>query len=288
MPMKQILKWLICLVLILALLPSAALAGLLEAEPMETTEATGIPAIAPEPTIIPTTWRMPKTFRATKGGTYQLVEVRPVDRSLPTVYAQSSRPDIASVNDRGEITAKEIGKTTITVKNHNGKPMKCTVEVVRNAISRKNPAKGSPGEVVTSTKSLSYDDGKLKIEIYILNRTGTTIRKAEGLTLQLKQGETVLVEKQLPTWKVKKGFKSGAKKVYKVSLKREELAEFTNEPLDLGSGEYEAVIVGWNGESVETTAAERPPDEAETMTNATIADQPDVANTEPVEWAGQN
>ncbi len=247
--MKQMRKWLICMALIATLTPVVALAGVLEAAPMQSAQTGEIPAIEPESTIVPTTWTMPKTFRATKGGTYQLVEVRPDDRSLPTIYAQSSKPDVVSVTDQGEISAKEIGQAVITIKKHNGKLAKCTVEVVRTTISRKKPAKGSPGEVVTSTKSMAYDDGKLKIEIYMFNRSGSTIKKASGLSLQFKHGESVVFEKALPTWKNKKGLKDGATKVYKVALTRSELASFTDDVLDLGSGEYEAVIVGWNGES---------------------------------------
>ncbi len=275
--MKKMLIMALCSLLILALAPCTALAGLLEAEPTQITQPSEIPAIVPEPTVVPTTWSMPKTFRATKGGTYQLVEVHPDDHTLPTIYALSSKPDIVSVNDRGEITAKDIGKVTITVKAQSGKLIKCGVEVVRNQVSRKKAAKGEPGEVATSTKSLAYDGGKLKIEVYVLNRTGRTIKNAKGLKLQLKQGESVLFEKALPTWKIKKGLKSGAQKVYKLSLSKKELAEFTGDVLDLGSGEYEAIIMGWDGEAAVSAASS-----ASAASAAVPAEGPELAEVEPV------
>lgn len=242
---------------LLAMLSGTASAGLLEAEPVQSVPADDIPAIVPETTIAPTTWSMPQTFRATKGGTYQLVEVNPPDRTLPTIFAQSAKPDVVSVNDRGEIVAKEIGKTIVTVKAQDGAMIKCGVEVVHNAVARKKAQKGAPGEVVTSTKTLAYRDGKLVVEVFVLNRTGTTIHKAEGLMLQLRRGGTVLFERPIPTWKSKKGFSHGEQKVHHASLSREELSEFTDELLDLGSGEYEAVIVGWDvGRAAEAESIE--------------------------------
>lgn len=249
--MKCRCKWLVVAALAAMLLQTVALAGTFEAEPMDArgqgewvTDA--IPPIEPEATIEPTSWSMPTTFRATRGGTYQLVQVSPWDRTLPTIYAQSSKPDIVSVNDRGEITAKEYGKATITVKGADGKKIKCGVEVVPNSMERK-AAKGAPGEVSTSTKRLYYKDGKLMIEIYLLNRTGSTITGASGLKMQILRGGDVLYERAIPDWTSAKGFRHGQQKVYKASIDRDEHGTFADGKLDLGSGEYEAVVVGWEG-----------------------------------------
>ena len=239
--LKYITKCALIMLMLMALFAQVALGGLLEAEPMETAEES-VPKIIPESTLTPTSWTMPKTFRATRGKTYQLVEPIPYDRQLPTIYAKSSRPEIVSVSDQGVITAKEYGKAVITIKGADNKLIKCGVEVVDNEFERIKAAAGHDGDVVTSTKRLYYKDNELRIEIYVLNRTGATLTELTGMTLQFLRGDDVLYERPMPDWESNKGIKNGDTIVYKTSLSKEEVLSFTSKAPDLGSGEYRAII----------------------------------------------
>lgn len=63
------------------------------------------------------------------GKTYQLVMTRNPVTATEKITYKSSKPKIATVNDKGKITAKTKGVTTITIKSSNGKTYKVQVTV---------------------------------------------------------------------------------------------------------------------------------------------------------------
>ena len=101
-----------------------------------TTKITVTKSIEPEKIVL-----SPSTLNLTKGETSKITStVIPSNASHKNLTWSSKNKSIATVNSRGQVTAKKEGNTTITVKTDNGKTATVTVKVA-NAKKNDGPAK---------------------------------------------------------------------------------------------------------------------------------------------------
>lgn len=102
------------------------------------------------------------------------LRIVPSDARVFSVRFSSSNPNIASVNDQGEILSKKQGTTTITAIVNNKHIASCTINVQStpaNATNSKNKS--------SSKKSVSSDSGQL-----LLNTEKIILQRGEKFQLQ--------------------------------------------------------------------------------------------------------
>lgn len=189
-------------------------------------------------------WTIPKALRVSAGQTYQLVVPIPVGHRLPALKTSSSNPKVAAIDSAGVLTAKKSGTTTVTVQRPDGSKIKCKLTVAGNSFGRAQPLYQKPRGLYTSTKRLYYGKGTLKAEVFVYNRTGAKLRGADGWTLELYDGETLIAARPLGALTFKSPLKDNACGVYKLTIGSDMLAGVSEKAFDLGGKRIQAVISG--------------------------------------------
>ncbi len=111
------------------------------------------------------------------GAKLQLIPTFATSRGWKIKSVSSSKSKYASVNKYGQVTAKKIGSTTVTVKCKNGKKATLTVKVVKSS------GGGSSGDTPTGEGS-DEGTGSTEVRKIYLNKTGNVTLK-KGKTMQL-------------------------------------------------------------------------------------------------------
>lgn len=133
------------------------------------------------------------------GTTYKWLTVTfaPKNTTIQTLTWKTSNRKVATVNSKGVITAKGIGKATITVTSRNGKTDKVDVTVTKDAIKMKKI-------VLPSKKSLYLGDSiTLEPEITPVNTTNQKLKwsssneevatvSSKGVVTAKKAGKTTI------------------------------------------------------------------------------------------------
>lgn len=107
---------------------------------------------------------LPATYSMLKGDTKKLTPVIADSRATPSLTWTSTNPQIASVNQSGEITALEVGTTTISCINANGVSAQCKVTV--------NPVLTTSIELNCTETELLLDE-KLQMTATVLPENAT-------------------------------------------------------------------------------------------------------------------
>lgn len=107
-----------------------------------------------------------------KGTSYKWLEVKftPDNTTIQTLTWKSDNTKIATVNNKGIITAKGVGKTTITVTSPTGKTDKVNVTVTKDAIKMKKIA------ISAKETLLEGDSVTLEPEITPVNTTNQKLK----------------------------------------------------------------------------------------------------------------
>ena len=105
-----------------------------------------------------------------------VVTINPSYFDMPTLTWQSDHPEIASFDpSTGEITPMAPGSAKITVSG-GGMTATIAVKAVANEYFQSKPTTGKSKKLYISTRKLYYSGNDLMAEIYVLNRTGKTLR----------------------------------------------------------------------------------------------------------------
>ncbi len=137
-------------------------------------------------TVKVTNVRLDKTNTELKpDGTLTLVAtVEPENASNKSVSWESSDESIATVDDKGVVTAKTIGETVITVKTVDGSfTATCNLAVKEDAVESKTVV--FEGEITSDTTLRAVDSNTLKGFVYI----------TDGVTLTIEPGTVIKGEK---------------------------------------------------------------------------------------------
>ena len=105
---------------------------------------------------------------------------------------KSSAPGIASVNQKGKITAKKVGKAVITVTMKSGAKAKCVVKVQKGKVRTK--------KLSVSKKEVSLKKG----ETYQIRVIRTPITAKEALRYTSSKKSVATVDKKSGKVKAKK------------------------------------------------------------------------------------
>lgn len=117
-----------------------------------------------------------------------------------TVKWASSKPDIASVDKKGIVTAKKAGKCTITA-SVDGKQLKCKLTVKNNkyTASKLTNSEISHGNASWEAYSAAYNDkGGLVIKFRMVNSSGHYSEYLKNIVVKVKtaKGSTAAVYKE--------------------------------------------------------------------------------------------
>lgn len=149
-----------------------------------------------------------------------------------SVKWKSSKPDIASVDSKGKVTAKKAGKSTITA-SVDGKELKCTVTVKNNkyTASKLTNSEIAHGQASWEAYSAAYDDnGGLTIKFRMVNSSGHYSEYLKNIVVKVKtaKGSTVAVYKKshLPLYVSDQSYKD-----FKITIPKSDLK--VKKPVDL-------------------------------------------------------
>lgn len=132
------------------------------------------------PTTKPTNNTTPKVIKSIRfgttninikrGDTVQLTAIiNPTGLSNSKLTWESSNPNVATVSDRGLVTAKSTGKTTISVKTSNGLSASCVINVTNSDVQ----AAGIKLNMYSKTMTVN---AKLQLTATITPQSATTKR----------------------------------------------------------------------------------------------------------------
>ena len=122
------------------------------------------------------------------------VIVIPSNATNKTISYTSSDSNIASVNNKGEVTAKKVGKAIITAKSSNGKIAKCNITVKKSTIDVEsikidsNISVINIGEEAILSYSIKPDNATNKNVIWNSNDTSIATVDNNGKVKGLKEG----------------------------------------------------------------------------------------------------
>ena len=127
--------------------------------------------------------------------------VSPEDATDKSVEWSSDKPEVASVDENGEVTAKTAGTATITVTTKDGgKTATCTVTIdskfrpVTSITLDKTSASLKAGETVTLTATVSPDDATDKTVTWTTS-DATVATVDDGVVTSLKVGSATITAK---------------------------------------------------------------------------------------------
>lgn len=117
-----------------------------------------------------------------------------------SVKWKSSKPAIASVDSKGQVTAKKAGKSTITA-TVDGKTLKCVVTVKNNkyTATKLTNSEIPNGQASWEAYNASYDNaGNLTIKFRMVNNCGHYAEYLKNLNVKVKtaKGSTAAVYKE--------------------------------------------------------------------------------------------
>lgn len=121
-----------------------------------------------------------------------------ISNSTGTAVWKSSNPSVAAVSSSGKITAKKVGKATISVKV-NGVTLKCTVTVKKNqktySVNKRvsNYSYGSPTLVL---QKVYYSGNSLKADVWVINNRMFRASKFDWLNYELYDSNGKLIAKK--------------------------------------------------------------------------------------------
>lgn len=173
--------------------------------------------------------------------------VLPASTKDKSVKWESSREDIAEVDDTGLVTANKdgvYGKTVISATTtETGKVAYCTVTVVRNQSIPRTKPKSASGKLIPSARRIYYNaTGSLVIDMWFYNRTGYPQKVPTpnpGLVvLKLKNVKEPLTA--LKTFTSTVTVPSGGYRLYTIRLNLEDYPNFSGLDLRGSDATYEA------------------------------------------------
>ena len=125
--------------------------------------------------------------------------ISPSDASNKTVSWKTADKNIATVSSSGVVTAKKLGKTTITVTTADGGyTAKCTVNVVKKVIGVKLNASSSElylGKTLTLKATVSPSDATDKTVTWSSDNTAVAKVSSTGVVTPVKPGTAVVTVK---------------------------------------------------------------------------------------------
>lgn len=106
-----------------------------------------------------------------------------------TVKWSSSKKSVATVDSKGNVTAKKKGTATISAKTKDGSVLKCKVTVKDNIYTASKPVVSQVpyGQSILSVYRMSYDKkGNLILKCRIINNKGYNAYKIKNASVQVK------------------------------------------------------------------------------------------------------
>lgn len=115
----------------------------------------------------------------------------------------SSNKKVASVNTKGVVTGKKIGKATITAKCL-GKKYKCTVKVAENSetFGTNSPSDYANGIVCIDFSKVKAVGNTYEVAGYIVNNSSRRVSKIKQVQITLYQDEKVVAKQMFTNIKV--------------------------------------------------------------------------------------
>ena len=152
-------------------------------------------------------------------------KINVVNAAGATITYKSSNTGVATVDAKGNVTAKKKGTANITVTTSTGYTGTCKVTVKDNVYSRsKLPLSKVPnGTFSVDVYNVSYDKkGNLVIKTRMLNRRGYTAKFLKNLKITIKNDKG----KQIGVYSAKKktiNLKTNKAKGYTFTIKKSKL-----------------------------------------------------------------
>ncbi len=190
-----------------------------------------------ESALVEHSWFIPAEFTATLGFSYALV-----DGDAGKLTLTSGMKSVCRIENDGTLKPVAAGAATITAVDASGVTRKCKVKVVANRYAKAKPHKGEADQLTTSTKRLYYQNGKLFMELFIVNRTNKSVKNVRGAKLQLWDEHTgqLLYERSLGTI-LKTKLPNKGSRVYTANVVQ--VLVNGGRKLDLGHGDVKARLV---------------------------------------------
>lgn len=168
--------------------------------------------------------------------------VKPTFAEDKSVAWLSSRPNIATVNQDGQVTAVAVGKAVVRAMTANGKKAYCTVTVVPNQSVPRTKPRSAAGKLTSSARKIYYGADALYIQMFFHNRTRGTVAVPSpnpGLVvLRLKSGAKLTAP---VSFAGVKALRSGRYLVYTMKLELSAHPKFKGLNLRGADAWYEAV-----------------------------------------------
>ena len=153
-----------------------------------------------------TAFDAPATLTVVKGATGVIVlsNIQPANGSLTSLSWTSSKTDVATVNDKGVVTALSVGETTVTIKAKNDATKEVTVKVIEaedasveitafDAPETLTVVKGATGVIVLS--NIEPANGSLTSLSWTSSKTDVATVNDKGIVTALTVGETTVTIK---------------------------------------------------------------------------------------------
>ncbi len=153
-----------------------------------------------------TAFDAPATLTVVKGATGVIVlsNIQPANGSLTSLSWTSSKTDVATVNDKGVVTALSVGETTVTIKAKNDATKEVTVKVIEaedasveitafDAPETLTVVKGATGAIVLS--NVQPANGSLTSLSWTSSKTDVATVNDKGIVTALTVGETTVTIK---------------------------------------------------------------------------------------------
>lgn len=132
--------------------------------------------------------------------------VLPASASQKVRWSSSNRR-VAKVDQLGRITALKPGSCRITAKAGTRRAV-FALKVEKNELNFDKPVLGQSG-VCASPKRLYFDRQQLRVQLYLHNATGASVRNWQGATLVLAKGEVRRTVGRIAPQRLKKSLKPG-------------------------------------------------------------------------------
>ena len=199
-------------------------------------------------------WSIPNQITVTKGFSSDFVRLDP-DAEMPEFAIKNTKKKIAEVIDDFRISAKNKGKTVITLTDEQGLSQTCTVTVVNNVLSYKKPLRLNAPGIYTSTKKISINKKKelVYFEFFLLNCSGKPIKGLDVIDVYIADGRGVPEYETgiMYSGKFKKPLKNNTFRTIYFTMNYTPYSNYIAD-LDFASGRYQIAFGGtdYDGNSV--------------------------------------